>query len=66
MEYIIWGIPQGERDEQILYTKATTKQMAEAVCNALKAKHCCTGVRIQSLDMQANDVQKQFRRAVAV
>lgn len=50
-EFVIWGIPAGECDEQLLYTKATTRQQAEQVKRILETKKGCTEVRIQSVDL---------------
>ncbi len=55
-EYVIWGVPNGEQDEAILYTKATSMDSATKIKTVLEKKHACTGVRIQVIDMSADGV----------
>jgi len=65
MEYPIWGVPPGQADETLLYTKATTAAEAERVKRVLEAKGC-TAVRVQTLDLADDDVADQLRRSVRV
>ncbi len=51
-EYAIWGIPKGESDEKLLYTKATTFEEAKTYASVLEGKYGATKTRIQVLDMQ--------------
>jgi len=55
MEYVIWGIPPGSDDEQVLFSHQcgqpiTDRQIAEA-CERLAVRRGATAVRIQSVDM---------------
>lgn len=58
-EYIVWGIPKDETDEQVLYTKATTATRAAQAKAILETKGC-TQVRIQVVDMATNDLAERF------
>lgn len=60
-EYVVWGIPKGETDEQVLYTKATTATRAAQAKTILETKGC-TQVRIQVVDMAADDLAQRFGR----
>ena len=60
-EYIIWGIPPGERDEDVLYTKADSPAEAKRVMDILKNEHGCTKLRVQVLDLSKElDLKKTF------
>jgi hypothetical protein len=60
-EYIIWGIPPGERDEAILFTNAENMPEAKRVMDILKDKHGCTKLRVQVLDLSKElDLKKTF------
>ena len=50
-EFVIWGIPPGKRQEDILYTKAKSHSEAKKIIKILTAKHGVTKARIQVLDM---------------
>jgi hypothetical protein len=50
-EYIIWGIPKGEKHEQVLYTLATNMPAAEYIKGKLENEYQCTKCRIQVLDL---------------
>mgnify|MGYP003659263227 CR=1 FL=1 len=50
-EFVIWGIPPGKRQEDILYTKAKTHSEAKKIIKILTKKHGVTKARIQVLDM---------------
>lgn len=65
-EYVVWGVPPGGDAETILYTRAATLAEARRVAAVLEAKHGCTAVRIQSLDLSApgESVAEAFRAAV--
>jgi len=56
-EFAIWGIPPGERDEQLLFTKAKTPKEAEKMKDILTKKHKCKNVRIQVIDF-GSDISK--------
>lgn len=64
-EYIIWGVPPGERDEVIAYTKAQSPSEAKKVMDILKNKHGLTKLRLQVLDLsQEFDLNKTFGKTV--
>ncbi len=64
-EYIIWGIPPGERDEEILYTKAKSGGEAKKVCDILTQKHGCTKCRVQTLNLsQDTDFSQEFGNTI--
>ena len=63
-EFAIWGIPPGETEETILYTKADSLEQAQRVAVALGARHGCSGVRVQILG--EGEIAKMFRAAVNV
>jgi len=50
-EYIVWGIPPGKKDEEILFTKAKNMGEAKKVCDVLEKKHNCKKCRVQTLDL---------------
>ena len=58
-EYVVWGVPKGETDEQVLYTKATTNDRATQAKKILETKGC-TQVRVQVLDMSVDDLAQRF------
>lgn len=58
-EYVLWGVPEGELDECVLYTKATTMPKATQAKAILESKGC-TKVRIQVLDMSVDDLAERF------
>ncbi len=49
-ELVIWGIPKGEKDEQVLFTKAKTDKEAKNVIKILTDKHGVTKARVQVID----------------
>jgi len=60
-EYIIWGIPPDERNEDVLYTKADSPAEAKRVMDILKNEHGCTKLRVQVLDLSKElDLKKTF------
>lgn len=60
-EWIIWGVPPGKREEEILFTKAKSSGEAEKVKRILTDKWGCKGVRIQTLDIsKGTDFSKEF------
>ena len=52
-EFVIWGVAEGEKDENILFTKATTINEAKSVIKVLETKYKCTNCRIQVIDFSA-------------
>ncbi len=62
-EYVIWGMPKGEQDETILYTKATSMDSATKIKTVLEKKHACTSVRIQVVCMDMDDLTERFTGA---
>jgi hypothetical protein len=65
-EYIIWGIPKGEIEEQILFTKSVSEKHAKKVCDALEKQYHCTKLRIQTLSFKQNDVTDMFIKSINV
>ena len=64
-EYIVWGIPPGKKDEEILYTKAKSSGEAKKVCDILTQKHGCKKCRVQTLNLsQDTDFSKEFGNTV--
>jgi len=64
-EYIIWGIPPGKRDEEILYTKAKSSGEAKKVIDILTQKHGCKKCRVQVLNLsQDTDFSQEFGNTV--
>jgi hypothetical protein len=64
-EYIVWGVPPGKRDEEILYTKAKSSGEAKKVCDILTQKHGCTKCRVQTLNLsQDTDFSKEFGNTI--
>ena len=65
-EYIVWGVPKGEKDEMIMYTKAKNFNQAKKVVDVLEKKHGVTKLRIQVLDLSqelsVNDFKKAMKR----
>ena len=58
-EFIVWGISPKEKDESVLYTKATSQKEAEAVIKILETKHGCKKCRIQIIDFSKDFNLKQ-------
>jgi len=50
-EFVIWGIPPGKTEEDLLYTKAKTEAEAKVVINNLVGIYGVTKARIQVLDL---------------
>jgi hypothetical protein len=64
-EYIVWGIPPGKRDEEILYTKAKSSGEAKKVIDILTQKHGCKKCRVQVLNLsQDTDFSQEFGNTV--
>ncbi len=38
-EYIVWGVPHGKTDEEVLYTKAKSEGEAKKVAKILSTKY---------------------------
>lgn len=64
-EYIIWGVPPGKKDEQILFTKAKSMGEAKKVIETLTQKHGCKKCRVQTIDLsQDTDFSQEFGKAI--
>ncbi len=64
-EYIVWGIPPGKRDEEILFTKAKSSGEAKKVIDILTQKHGCKKCRVQVLNLsQDTDFSQEFGNTV--
>jgi len=64
-EFIIWGVPPGEKDEVVAYTKAKNMPEAKKVMDVLKQKHGLTKLRVQVIDLsQTYDLKKSFSSTV--
>ncbi len=59
MEYVIWGIPPGQSDETVLYTRAETMERAEQAAALLASRHGCCNLRIQVIDL-SRDISKDW------
>ncbi len=51
MEYVIWGIKDGEKYESILMEDAKTEERAREMVEVLKNKYKCKEIRIQKLNL---------------
>ena len=64
-EFIIWGVPPGEKDEVVAYTKAKSMPEAKKVMDILKQKHGLTKLRVQVIDLsQTYDLKKSFTNTI--
>lgn len=64
-EYVIWGIPPGKNDEQILYTKAESMGEANKARKVLEDTHGCKKTRVQVIDLsKSTDFGDEFAKAV--
>tara|TARA_Y100000593_G_scaffold4019_1_gene7863 strand:- start:9794 stop:10006 length:213 start_codon:yes stop_codon:yes gene_type:complete len=50
-EFVIWGVPPNKTDEELIYTKATSKEDAETVMKIFTEQYGLTKARIQVLDL---------------
>jgi len=50
-EYIVWGIPRGKDDEEVLYTKAKSEGEAKKIAKYLSVKFGAKKTRVQILDL---------------
>lgn len=65
-EFPIWGIPENETDETLLFV-STSKDDAVKVVKYLESVKNCTNCRIQTLTFNnPGDVIKQFANAVNI
>jgi hypothetical protein len=63
IEYVIWGIPPGESEENVLHTKSRSMGEAKKILRILEEEHGCKKCRIQVLDLTARpDFSKIFNR----
>jgi len=51
IEFIVWGVPKGETEETVLYTKAETEEEAKKVMKILKDDYGASKLRIHVLDL---------------
>jgi len=49
-EYIVWGIPKGDKDETILSTKADTLKEANYLCSYFEDTFKVSKSRVQIID----------------
>jgi len=49
-EYIVWGIPKGDKDETILSTKCDNLKEANYMCNYFEDVFKVTKTRVQIID----------------
>jgi len=49
-EYIVWGIPKGDKDETILSTKCDNLKEAKYMCNYFEDVFKATKTRVQIID----------------
>jgi hypothetical protein len=65
-EYAIWGIPPKGTEEDLLYTKATSKEEAVNICKFLEISGC-KSLRIQVIDLGIHvDFAKAFAKTVTI
>lgn len=60
-EFIIWGVPKGKNDEEILMTKFDGEPiryygLAQNLVSLLRHKYHCRNVRIQELNLTDNNL----------
>lgn len=64
-EFIIWGVPPGQKDEIVAYTQAKSMPEAKKVMELLNKKYGVTKLRVQVIDLsQEYDLKKAFGRTV--
>lgn len=66
MEYVIWGVPKGESEEQVLISEQfglTSLEQANKVMDRLVNEYGCTNCRVQSIDLR-NGIANDFRKAI--
>ena len=64
-EYIVWGVPPGKKDEQILFTNAKSMSEAKKVIEILAQKHGCKKCRVQTIDLsQDTDFSQEFGKTI--
>lgn len=62
-EYVIWGIPKGKKDEELLFTKAKSMGEAKKVIKVLEKKFGVTKCRVQTLDLSTKpDFKNVFKK----
>jgi len=68
IEYILWGVPPGERDETVVLDQPggkpiTNLKSAKKYKTILEKEHNVTKVRIQTIDF-SDDLSNMFRQAI--
>jgi hypothetical protein len=68
IEYILWGVPPGEREEVVVLDQPggkpiTNLQSAKKYKKVLEKEHDVTKVRIQTIDF-SKDLSNMFKQAV--
>jgi hypothetical protein len=63
-EYVIWGIPEGESMEDILYTKAESEEEAEKIMKILENKYNCSNVRLQIIDFEMPITKEDWKNTI--
>ena len=63
-EYIVWGVPKGQRQEMIMFTKAKNFNQAKKVVDILDKEHGVTKLRIQVLDLSQQLSVNDFKKAI--
>lgn len=65
VEYVVWGIPPDQKDEQILFTQAKSMGEANKVRKVLEDKYGCRKTRVQVIDLsKTTDFGKEFSKTV--
>ena len=62
-EYIIWGIPLGEKEEQILFTLCRSKKEAEKAAEYIERITGATKTRVQEIDLST---KPNFTAAITI
>jgi hypothetical protein len=68
IEYILWGVPPGEKDEVVVLDQPggkpiTDLKSAKKYKDILEKKHGVTKVRIQTIDF-SDDLSNMFKQAI--
>ena len=63
-EYIVWGVPKGQKMEMIMFTKAKNFNQAKKVVDIVEKEHGVTKLRIQVLDLSQQLSINDFKKAI--
>lgn len=63
LEFVIWGIPEGKQDEELLFTNSESLEEAKKVVKVLTEKYKCAKCRIQIIDLNKPISDNDFIQA---